>query len=217
MKKIFSLLVLFLLFLNSLHSASGYAQRGRQEEGAKLYIVNGAIGEVPVSVILISEIANGSQARFWEVAIVIQVQDEEQAYWVKISDNHIERDKSIPGDSVLESDEGKVVGTKVFGPWVVYANGDPDWGDLVWTISIHSLDGRERYLHFIMKWGYGVDAPLKIEIAEDIEDAIGAGGGYAWYHVLEAMALFGLGTYTAFKKSKDNVIEAGKYSVRDDA
>ena len=143
-------------------NADGYATRGRSDEGMHSFVITGYIGNSASSVIFISQIDNGSQARSWEVIMVIITQDPNVEYLVSIHDNHMELDHSIPSGEVLTKDERESRGNSNFGPFLVYANGDPTYGDLIWTIRVTDLQGKELYIHFIMRWGFGSDPPISI-------------------------------------------------------
>ncbi len=200
-----SIILLLLLFMTTLPiSIEGYATEGRAEAGLKLYVEEGYIGEIPAVVVLTTEVANGSDARAWEVAIIFLV-PEDVGYLVDIRDNHMGFDKNYPSDRVLTIDQGKVIGTQAFGPWLVNAADMPEWGDLVWTITVLSLDGKEIYIDFIMRWGFGSDPPIKIDIGDDDgdDDKVKIGPrAYAWYAVVLAIISGIAATYIGF--TRDN-------------
>lgn len=191
---------------------SGHAYRGRDDEGSSLYIISGNIAGYGASAIFISQLANNSAARDWEVALVIQVNSEEVGYWVQIHDSHMARDNAEPSSNVLE-EGGKVAGSAVFGPYIVLP-ADPAWGDLIWEIIVLSLDGRDTYFKFIMVWEYGDNEAPSIDVPGEEEGTPGlADGQYSFWHIIELAVVMGIGIYTAHRKSKDNLIAEKKYEV----
>lgn len=207
-KKTLTMILIIFTLLIFTTNVKGYAQKGRQEEGIKLYVVAGTIVNSPGSVILVSELANGSSARGWEVAVIVEVQIETTTYLLQIIDSHIARDTSPrwAGSDVLQNNEGKTVGTAAFGPWLVYANGAPEWGDLQWDIIVSSLDGKEIYIHFVMVWGYGNEDPLSIigdTLSAKEKEVSGQGAQFGYPHI----ALFGICSLVAFKHAHTKSIK----------
>ena len=182
---------------------SGYAKRGRPEEGAKTYLVTGYIGASASTVVVVSEVANGSQARGWEVSLAIITQSENIQYHVQINDNHQALDQKYTNGNILKQDETEGIGNTNLGTFLVYANSAPEWGDLIWTITISSLDGKEIYIQFIMRWGSGTQPPLKIGGSSPSTDA-NQGGLNKQYSLLN-LIWFAIITFFSIRRTKQKI------------
>ncbi|KKN93639.1 hypothetical protein LCGC14_0194710 [marine sediment metagenome] len=180
------ILIAFLLFFILPTTTTAYYRAGSEGEGTQIYVRRGLVDEKTgerVSLLVITELANESYARNWEVSVVVMPDNEDFAFLLDIRDSHLDYDINYDYDSVLDPGEGEEIGTTVFGPFLVWASADSDIiGDLIWDLTLMSRDGKHVYVNYVMQWGWGIDAPPRIIGKEAAEEETNIINKFALIH-----------------------------------
>ena len=179
-----ALFVIFFIFLLQVNYVSAYFSTGSEGEGTHAYVQKGYVGGGnKVTVIVVSELANNSEARNWQVSVIVLPDSDDFSWLLEIRDSHMAIDHNYPSDQVLQNGAGEGIGTHVYGPFLVWASADSDtWGDLIWSITLMSRDGRDIYVRFVMRWGWGFDAAPGIHPIKTTDNANGLGHNLADIH-----------------------------------
>lgn len=175
-KKIGLFLILYIILSSSILFTSGYYITARRGTGGHLYISRGIIDvetDEGLFLILYSELANNSAANNWEVTFSVVTDSEDTSYIVLGKDGHLTLDFTEEEDNILIGDDAEGIGTQSFGPFLVWASADPEFGDLIWDIKVYSRDGKQFYAGLLLQWGYGINPPAKIQGYDD-DDLVNA-------------------------------------------
>lgn len=171
-KRIFCLIVIILMTTST---SNAYYIKAIRGTGGHLYMARGFVDEEETSGIFLivhSQLANGTKAHDWEVSFTVVPDDADITYLVVSVDGHLLLDPTEDEDNIVTGEDAEGVGTQNFGPYLVWASADPEYGDLIWTIDIYSRNGRDYYVGIVMQWGYGVNPPPAIQGAYSLEDEL---------------------------------------------
>ena len=139
------------------HQVHGYAEKANLGEGTQVYTVEGKVENATVYIIIISELANLSNAMSWQVGVVIQTVQKDTKYNLKVTDsNQMHDDKQLNRDNpgeLISQEQGLSQGSRSFGPWYVWPNKNyEEYGNLIWHIEVMEFHRNFTWFDANMSW-----------------------------------------------------------------
>ena len=203
------LLLLLCITMSSTVIVVGDYREGNSRVGIQMYAKTGFINsEDFITIVVATELPNNSYALSWQATILISASNPNITFYTTITDSHMGIAPDIKNPHVIPEDDRVGQGEKQYGPYLVLPRDPNNYGDLFWTITVSSLDGKEIYVKMVFQWGFGTEAPNRIG-DEDLSLNDNAGqygtGSLFFIAILSAIAVF-TGGQVAFKKATNKTV-----------
>ncbi len=207
----YPLLLLFplILLISPTILVVGDFREGNSRVGIQMYAKTGFIdSEDFITIVVATELPNNSYALSWQATVLISASNPNITFYTTITDSHMGLAPDIKNPNVIPEDDRIGQGNKQYGPYLVLPRDTNDYGDLIWTITVSSLDGKIVYVKMTFQWGFGTEAPDRI--GENGSVGNNGGGQYTTGSLFQ-IAIFSAGAVfaggqLAFKKATNKTV-----------